>query len=147
MKIKTKDLVGPVLNFAAFIAAGHSYWLRSFAVWDSNHGYTDWILDRGGLNRYSFDGSRSRAGHWEVVETYSPSTDWSQGGPIIERERIQLNNGTPPGREFMWHATVHGWHRHVHAQMSGPTPLIAAMRCFVASKLGDEVDVPEELTS
>jgi len=28
----------------------------------------------------------------------------------------------------------------------GPTPLIAAMRCFVASKLGEEVDVPQELT-
>jgi hypothetical protein len=27
----------------------------------------------------------------------------------------------------------------------GDTPLIAAMRCFVASKLGDEVDVPEKL--
>jgi hypothetical protein len=27
-----------------------------------------------------------------------------------------------------------------------PTPLIAAMRCYVASKLGDEVDVPDELT-
>lgn len=27
----------------------------------------------------------------------------------------------------------------------GPTPLIAAMRCYVASKLGDEVDIPEEL--
>ena len=27
----------------------------------------------------------------------------------------------------------------------GPTPLIAAMRCYVASKLGDEVEVPEEL--
>jgi hypothetical protein len=27
----------------------------------------------------------------------------------------------------------------------GPTPLIAAMRCYVASKLGDEVEVPDEL--
>ena len=27
----------------------------------------------------------------------------------------------------------------------GPTALIAAMRCYVASKLGEEVDVPEEL--
>ena len=27
----------------------------------------------------------------------------------------------------------------------GPTPLIAAMRCYVASKLGDEVEVPVEL--
>ena len=28
---------------------------------------------------------------------------------------------------------------------NGPTPLIAAMRCYVASKLGDEVEVPVEL--
>ena len=27
----------------------------------------------------------------------------------------------------------------------GPTPLIAAMRCYVSGKLGDEVDIPEEL--
>jgi len=27
----------------------------------------------------------------------------------------------------------------------GPTPLIAAMRCYVASKLGDEVEIPQEL--
>jgi len=31
------------------------------------------------------------------------------------------------------------------AYQEGDTPLIAAMRCYVASKLGDEVDVPEEL--
>jgi hypothetical protein len=30
-------------------------------------------------------------------------------------------------------------------QTDGPTPLIAAMRCYVASKLGDEIDIPEEL--
>lgn len=34
------------------------------------------------------------------------------------------------------------WHKHY---LCGPTPLIAAMRCFVASKLGDEVEIPEEL--
>jgi hypothetical protein len=27
----------------------------------------------------------------------------------------------------------------------GDTPLIAAMRCYVASKLGDEVEIPKEL--
>jgi hypothetical protein len=31
-------------------------------------------------------------------------------------------------------------------QEHGPTPLIAAMRCFVASKLGDEIEIPKELT-
>jgi hypothetical protein len=28
----------------------------------------------------------------------------------------------------------------------GPTPLIAAMRCYVASKMGDDIELPEELT-
>lgn len=36
------------------------------------------------------------------------------------------------------------WPRHY---WQGPTTLIAAMRCYVASKLGDEVEVPEELCS
>jgi hypothetical protein len=27
----------------------------------------------------------------------------------------------------------------------GPTQLVSAMRCYVGSKLGNEVDVPEEL--
>jgi hypothetical protein len=31
------------------------------------------------------------------------------------------------------------------AEDEGPTPLVAAMRCYVASKMGDEVDVPEDL--
>jgi len=78
-------------------------------------------------------------------EDYSPSTDWQEGGPIIEREKCvatieRLNSGDfrvqmpydrqaeMPGRYFY-----------------GQTPLEAAMRCYVASKLGDEVEIPEEL--
>ncbi len=71
---------------------------------------------------------------------YTPehSTNWSQGGPIIEREKIStmwsLNN--------QWHACT-GFSAQGH--LLGPTPLIAAMRTFVTSKLGDEVEIPEEL--
>jgi hypothetical protein len=71
---------------------------------------------------------------WE--RGYSPSTDWAQGGPIIERERIELEHDG-----FIWWARIKADEDH-----SGPTPLIAAMRCYVASKLGDEVEIPEELT-
>lgn len=72
---------------------------------------------------------------------YSPSTDWAQGGPIIERECID----TVRVGNFNWKAET--WcERGKKHQGHGPTPLIAAMRCYVASKLGDEVDVPEELT-
>ena len=65
---------------------------------------------------------------------------WAQGGPIIERERIDLNYD--PG-EKMW--TAHWFGEAEYTVYWGLTPLIAAMRCFVASKLGDEVDVPDEL--
>lgn len=70
---------------------------------------------------------------------FNPSTDWSQGGPIIHRERIDLKfiNDVCYAGTFI--------NRVVDGRTIGPTPLIAAMRCFVTSKLGDTVEVPEEL--
>jgi hypothetical protein len=76
---------------------------------------------------------------WEL----SYSTDWAQGGPIIEREGITVSK------------EAGGWSAYFRENLfeddgsefwrNGPTPLIAAMRCFVASKLGDNIDIPEEL--
>ena len=70
---------------------------------------------------------------WEL----SFSTDWAQGGPIIERERICLIDQGGDYWQALW-----GW-----KEAFGPTPLVAAMRCYVASKLGDEVEVPDEIVS
>ena len=111
--MKTKDLIGPALDWAVCVAEGNSpvinpfrFGATRFGIFDSPLGYT--------IKRYS--------------------TDWAQGGPIIEREKIAL---TPCNSQ--WEAIVDG-----HLGVS-PTPLIAAMRCFVVSRLGDEVTVPEEL--
>lgn len=68
------------------------------------------------------------------------STCWNKGGPIIERERFYLQPGP------LWYAMRSDVSQPMLTRHSGPTALIAAMRCFVASRLGDEVDVPEELT-
>jgi hypothetical protein len=81
------------------------------------------------------------------LEDFEPSTDWSQGGPIIEREGISPHGNPAWSAQYSvtvraHHGGFRGYFRHI-----GPTPLISAMRCFVASKLGDEVDVPEELLS
>jgi len=65
------------------------------------------------------------------------STDWAQGGPIIEREKITVEYTGDPDT---WCACI-----MADQEVYGPTPLIAAMRCYVASKLGDEVEIPEEL--
>lgn len=70
------------------------------------------------------------------------STDWAQGGPIIEREICEL---TKCGEPAYWEARAGFEGDRGHAVATGPTPLIAAMRCYVASKLGDEVEIPKEL--
>ena len=73
------------------------------------------------------------------------STDWAQGGPIIEREGISLAC-RPKDARGLWCAVL-GPNRFLSPDFEGygPTPLIAAMRCYVASTLGDEVEIPEEL--
>lgn len=72
---------------------------------------------------------------------FSPSDSWLLGGPIIERERINLQ--TFVGR---WEAFAIGPDRVVErlakGGSSGPTPLIAAMRAYVVAKFGDEVELP-----
>jgi hypothetical protein len=68
---------------------------------------------------------------------WQPTINWAQGGPIIEREHIEItympNN--------IWQASVHPSLNTI----DGQNPLIAAMRCYVASKLGNEVEIPKEL--
>jgi hypothetical protein len=79
---------------------------------------------------------------WEGNQEYKPSTDWAQGGPIIERANIAIT-----GTNFPWWECDDGWYAHIGDCYSyGTTPLIAAMRCYVASKLGDEVKLPEGLS-
>ena len=78
---------------------------------------------------------RDFAWYWDRKDWFEYSTDWTLSGPIIEREQLALF------LEYkdLWCAT------DGDRRMPGDTPLIAAMRCYVASKLGDEVDIPEEI--
>ena len=70
-----------------------------------------------------------------------PSTEWAQGGPIIEQNAIHL---TPDEYLGVWSAYM--TNEGESYEGTGPNPLAAAMRCYVASKLGDTIDIPEELT-
>jgi hypothetical protein len=85
------------------------------------------------LTGYALDWAVTRIKHPEYPKyvTIEYSSEWEYGGPIIEREGIALIPG--------WTAERPGF------SADGPTPLIAAMRCYVSSKLGDTVDIPEEL--
>ena len=78
-----------------------------------------------------------------VEDEFEPSENWEDGGPIIEREKIGLHCG-----DGTWGVDVGIWEashsRCLHIKR-GPTPLIAAMRCYVASQMGDEIELPEGL--
>jgi hypothetical protein len=104
--------------------------------------------------------------------TFKPSTNWAQGGQIIERERISIirledtirtdsSGSWIPGRNPIYGAVLDDYfgadtQRNGYGETGedifyiaqesvavGTTPLIAAMRCFVVSKLGEEADIPE----
>jgi hypothetical protein len=97
--------------------------------------FLDWAVGKCEYMRHSLESDFcGRVGYaWEY------STDWAQGGPIIEREGINIiQSGS-------WFAEMDADHSGGVIHAEGDTPLIAAMRCYVSSKLGDEVDVPEEL--
>lgn len=75
-----------------------------------------------------------------LKKSFKPTTDWGDGGPIILGSGISfLSPRVSPCNDWqagMGHPDLgQGW---------GPTPLIAAMRCFLAWKYGDEVPAPEE---
>ena len=82
-------------------------------------------------------------GEYKPVSVPNYSSDWAQAGPIIERENISIMEEA----NGLWMGSIGGctdFEMPLY-QVHGPTPLIAAMRCYVESKLGDEVEVPEEL--
>ena len=92
---------------------------------------------------YFDDGEPLCRDDWSDNQEFKPSTDWSQGGVIIEREKISLKHH----RENSYDLYAGKWEAgHPECDHeTGDTPLIAAMRCYVASILGDEVDIPKEL--
>jgi len=83
---------------------------------------------------------------------WKPHFIWMQAGPIIEREMLQLTPNkehqevlyglkdcqVDPGAKWLCES-------YAGVRQFGSTPLIAAMRCYVASRLGEEVEIPEEL--
>ena len=121
--IKTAELTGPKLDWAVAECEKVRTYVRP-----CEHTMTGLcILDADLVDMETDDAQELRY-----------SRDWAQGGPILDRERITIRQwtGMPISHAYMPHDGA-PWG-------AGPTPLIAAMRCF-CSKLGDVVDIPEEL--
>jgi hypothetical protein len=121
MKVKASEAKGRVLDYLVAQAMGMKIYRSKSGRWmRANYGEFN---------------------HRHGTPWFEPTRSWGYAGPIIERERIGFKY-TGTAMEFV--AWVNGELSTMHDQY-GPTPLVAAMRCYVASKLGDEVEVPDEL--
>ena len=114
------DLVGESLDMAVALADGHP--VRRSAMEDAPGIHEQWP-----------------DGNWEWIRR--PSTAWEHGGPIIERAGIEIT----PSAEGTWYALwIEDRDSDTSATGSGEafTPLAAAMRAYVAGRLGETVDLP-----
>ncbi len=146
MKIKTSELTGAALDWAVGKAEGRTLQRNPMGPM-GGHGWWIWEETPSGQGGIIL----SKSVYLSIGKQWSPSTNWAQGGPIIEREGIELlcNVTAEEAKKFIegshadWRAAKRPINRN--ARSFGPTPLVAAMRCYVASELGDEVEVPDEL--
>ena len=138
MKIKTSELIGRPLDYAVAIAMGG----------------TDLSFDTIGTWWITIDGKdRALSRGWSAAQNFSPSTEWALGGPIIDEEDIQwckLNGQIEAWSGFNYIEWRQDWDSPIRMGEgsgfgTGPTILIAAMRCILAHHVGKEVEVPEEL--
>ena len=125
MKVKVSELQGAALDWAVakvrgFLEPMHDEPRPRVVVHTDKFGTFVWFNPQD-YGRYG-------------PEDFAPSTDWALGGPIIEEQGIDLY------QSGSWAAEVGGANRQ-----EGHTPLVAAMRCYVKSRLGNEVNVPDEL--
>lgn len=124
MKIKTSELSGVALDWAVAQVAGVEVEMRYDRELTKVH-------DRHGIRLIE-----------SIRSIYSPSTYWSQGGPLIERFKVDIITE----RDCLVSAYANDdKYQPLTEDMYGSDHLIAACRAIVSSKLGDEVDVPEGL--
>ena len=145
-KIKVSEASGPVLDWLVATAEGHRISLSR--NWYSAQDEESFSMKMSWKRDDAPDSV-----HWWAGQRYSPSTDWSQGGPIIEtkidclrkRSKAEEASLAYPNPNFKFKAEIFADIDGYFCAF-GPTPLIAGLRCFVVSRLGETVEVPGELT-
>ena len=128
MKRRTAELTGAALDYAVAIAKGINP--------------ADIRITRERLYRWHRNADGEKTGSYLTGPEFLFSTMWEAGGPIIEQE---MKSGFDVWSDRSGNCFATYERGLPDSYVAGPTPLIAAMRCYVASKLGDEVEIPEQL--
>lgn len=123
MKILTKELDGPLLDWAVAKSLGLSIKEDPLGFGNTSEGGF-WIWDENAIS--------SKYKYTKIGSSYSPSTKWEQGGPIIEQEGINLETIKDINKTY-WYC---------NGDWKSLTPLVTAMRYYVGCYMGREVKVP-----
>ena len=131
MKVKTANLIGPALDWAVAKCEGLTLYKDALLNGELKEGW--WVSGVWSAN----------PNFWVELWTMNYSTSWSKSGPILDREQIRWD-----GRSYAvhgnWKPSPCGGDYHPIG-MNGPNFLVAGLRCFVAVRLGEEVEIPEKL--
>ena len=84
----------------------------------------------------------TRHGVTENVKLWRPSSNWMQGGPIIDENEITIDYREGQTLARIWCVEKQNF---VEAYADKKQGLLAAMRCYVRFVVGDEIDVPDNL--
>ncbi len=156
MKHKTSELTGGRLNAAVAKALcvgdpvaeakySHPVVIRSLDICILGYGMSDAAREKwADFQLPPSDEPLKTHPEWDQFfreRQFSPSTSWETAGPIIDRENISMIVDDRHTDAYVRLMTNHGELAGSDGHGAGPTPLIAAMRAFVASKLGKEVDL------
>lgn len=138
IEVKTADLIVPALDWAVAHATKAWEWAHEW--------FPAMTLDP------TFRGVSDNAtyGHVSLIprnpmrqdsQPFMPSTDWAQGGRLIEKHQVSLH--CPQSTDDVWAAWIITDSEEV--AQGGDTALVAACRAIVAANLGDTLSIPAEL--
>lgn len=128
--MRTSELTGIALDWAVAVAKGIPKEELKPPSWKGDNLFR-WMRDDEGKLEDSY----------QTGPDLLFSVKWEAGGPIITKEKISVT----VEHSGIWLAFINqNYANERRFVQSGPTPLIAAMRCYVAYKLGDKVNVPKE---
>ncbi|WP_340619016.1 phage protein NinX family protein, partial [Xenorhabdus entomophaga] len=148
MKIKTSALTGRALDWAVARATGMNIYMTN-----QHDNEYEWI-GNGRVMAAAFEKPIITVGlcndvHIEFKgesKPYSPSTDWSQCGQLIDKYIDDLTHMAFRGDHWAANCrAVRVGDFSIFKTQTGDTPQIAICRAVVAAQLGDEVEIPDEL--
>lgn len=132
MKVRTHDLTTKQMSFlVSMIEMPHLVWGDTIGI----HAHSSQII----------------VPELNEPDCYTPYMGWDMFGDIVEREGIDIYCNVPTNRKHKDVAWRGSWAAQYHRcgieseRYYGNTAIIAAVKCFIAHKLGENIELPDEL--